>query len=89
VVFQNSVATWSGVGSTGRLYTIDPSSGAATLKFTLMADTADLSSPFTALSGNAFGVDVNTGVKASDGFKDPDRVLAFVRNARAAAARTD
>jgi phosphoribosylanthranilate isomerase len=36
-----------------------------------------------------YGVDVNTGVKAADGCKDPDRVRAFVRNARAAAARTD
>ena len=47
------------VGSAGRLYTIDPTSGAATFQFTLTADAADTTQPFTALSGTAFGVDVN------------------------------
>jgi Domain of unknown function (DUF4394) len=47
------------LGSTGRLYTIDATSGAATLKSTLSADPADATAPFTALSGTEFGVDFN------------------------------
>ncbi|MCW5659124.1 MAG: DUF4394 domain-containing protein [Burkholderiaceae bacterium] len=43
----------------GKVYTVDPASGAATLKATLVADPADTSSPFTALSGTAFSVDFN------------------------------
>jgi hypothetical protein len=48
-----------GVGSTGRLYTIDTESGVATLKSTLAADAADTTAPFTALAGTDFGVDFN------------------------------
>ena len=48
-----------GVGSSGRLYTIDPATGAATLKSTLAADATDTSAPFTALAGSDFGVDFN------------------------------
>jgi Domain of unknown function (DUF4394) len=48
-----------GLGSTGRLYTIDTESGAATLKATLVADAADATAPFTALAGTDFGVDFN------------------------------
>ena len=48
-----------GVGSGGRIYTINPTTGAATLKSTLTADTADTTAPFTALSGADFGVDFN------------------------------
>jgi hypothetical protein len=48
-----------GVGSTGRLYTIDTESGVATLKATLVADAADTTAPFTALAGTDFGVDFN------------------------------
>ncbi|GGX88267.1 DUF4394 domain-containing protein [Massilia dura] len=48
-----------GVGSTGRLYTIDTESGMATLKSTLAADAADTTAPFTALAGTDFGVDFN------------------------------
>jgi hypothetical protein len=47
------------VASSGRLYTIDTASGAATLKSTLSADAADTSAPFTSLSGADFGVDFN------------------------------
>jgi len=47
------------LGSTGRLYTVDPTSGAATLKSTLSADPTDTTSPFTALNGTEFGVDFN------------------------------
>ncbi|MDQ2819414.1 MAG: DUF4394 domain-containing protein [Pseudomonadota bacterium] len=48
-----------GVGSTGRLYILNGSTGAATLKSTLTADAADTTLPFTALAGTDFGVDFN------------------------------
>jgi len=48
-----------GVGSGGRLYTIDATTGAATAKSTLSADATDTSAPFTALAGTDFGVDFN------------------------------
>ena len=48
-----------GVGSTGRIYTLNPATGAATLKSTIVADAADLTAPFTALEGTEFGVDFN------------------------------
>ncbi|MBI2382780.1 MAG: DUF4394 domain-containing protein [Gammaproteobacteria bacterium] len=46
------------VSSQNRLYTINVSTGAATLVATLTADPSD-STPFTTLSGTAFGVDFN------------------------------
>ncbi|HEY1076613.1 MAG TPA: DUF4394 domain-containing protein [Fontimonas sp.] len=48
-----------GLGSTGRLYAIDPDSGAATLKSTLAADPTDSSNPYTTLGSGDFGVDFN------------------------------
>jgi phosphoribosylanthranilate isomerase len=36
-----------------------------------------------------FGVDVSTGVEATPGIKDPDKILEFVRVVRAAAARLE
>lgn len=48
-----------GVGSTGRLYTLDAATGAATNKSRLTADAADTTQPFTALAGTSFGVDFN------------------------------
>jgi hypothetical protein len=48
-----------GVGSSGRLYTLDGATGAATLKSTLAADATDTTLPFTALAGTSFGVDFN------------------------------
>ena len=48
-----------GVGSTGRLYTLDAATGAATNKSRLAADAADTTQPFTALAGTSFGVDFN------------------------------
>ncbi|MGK5079843.1 DUF4394 domain-containing protein [Janthinobacterium sp. HLX7-2] len=48
-----------GVGSTGRIYTLNGSTGAATLKASLAADAADTTAPYTALAGTEFGVDFN------------------------------
>ena len=48
-----------GVSSAGRLYTIDTSTAAATLKSTLTADAADTTLPYASLSGAQFGVDFN------------------------------
>jgi hypothetical protein len=48
-----------GLSSTGRVYTINTTNGTATLKSTLMADQNDADMPFTALSGQDFGVDFN------------------------------
>jgi uncharacterized protein DUF4394 len=47
------------LGSTGRLYTVNTTTGVATLKATLAADPADPNDAFTALSGTEFGVDFN------------------------------
>jgi hypothetical protein len=47
------------LGSTGRLYTVNTTSGVATLKATLAADAADSTDAFTTLSGTEFGVDFN------------------------------
>ncbi|MDB4962858.1 MAG: Calx-beta protein [Myxococcales bacterium] len=43
----------------GKLYTIDPATGAATLKSTLAADAADTTMPFTGLAGSDVGIDFN------------------------------
>ncbi|MEG1051904.1 MAG: DUF4394 domain-containing protein [Janthinobacterium sp.] len=48
-----------GIGSTGRLYTLNGGTGAATVKASLAADAADTTAPFTALAGTQFGVDFN------------------------------
>lgn len=40
------------VGSLGTIYTIDPSTNRAELKSTLIADSADTSAPYTAITGN-------------------------------------
>ncbi|MBV8757203.1 MAG: DUF4394 domain-containing protein [Deltaproteobacteria bacterium] len=48
-----------GLTDGAQLYTIDPSTGAATLKSTLVADPADTSAPFNGLKGTAFGIDFN------------------------------
>jgi len=51
-----------GLGSGGNLYTLNISTGAATFVSALMADAADGTSPFSALSGTAFGMDFNPTV---------------------------
>lgn len=48
-----------GIGSSGRIYTLDSATGAATFKSTLSADPTDTTAPFTALAGTEFGVDFN------------------------------
>ena len=48
-----------GVGTTGRIYTINSATGAATVKSTLAADVTDTTAPFTTLAGTDFGVDFN------------------------------
>ena len=47
------------LGTTGGLYTIDTATGVATLKTTLVADTADATNPYSALEGDVFGVNFN------------------------------
>jgi hypothetical protein len=47
------------LGSTGRIYTINTTSGVATQKSVLAADASDAIEPFTALSGTEYGVDFN------------------------------
>jgi hypothetical protein len=42
-----------------KLYTIDPMTGAATAKATLIADPADTTNAFTGLSGSELGIDFN------------------------------
>jgi hypothetical protein len=48
-----------GLGSAGRLYTLDPLTGTAALQAVLITDPTDTTNPFSALSGTAFGVDFN------------------------------
>ncbi|MGE0404172.1 MAG: DUF4394 domain-containing protein [Kofleriaceae bacterium] len=48
-----------GLTTSAKLYTIDPSTGAATFASSLVADAADATSPFTGLEGSEFGIDFN------------------------------
>ena len=48
-----------GLGSASNLYTLDAQTGAATFVAALMADPADVTSPFAGLVGASFGVDFN------------------------------
>jgi len=48
-----------GLGSTGRLYTINTTTAAATLVAPLTADPADPTNPFAALVGTRFSIDFN------------------------------
>lgn len=47
------------ITSTGRIYTVDPATGAATAKSTLFADATDLTAPYSGLVGSVFSVDFN------------------------------
>jgi hypothetical protein len=48
-----------GLTSGGRLVTIDPATGAATVRATLAADAGDSTAPYGGLQGTAFAVDFN------------------------------
>jgi len=48
-----------GLTSAARLVTIDPATGAATVKATLSADAADTTAPYAGIQGTAFAVDFN------------------------------
>jgi Domain of unknown function (DUF4394)/Calx-beta domain len=47
------------LGSTGRIYTLNTVTGAATQVSILSADPADATNPFASLSGSEFGIDFN------------------------------
>ncbi len=47
------------LASGGRLYTVDPATGAATLRATLSADPADASAPYAGLTATRYTVDFN------------------------------
>lgn len=52
-----------GVSSAGRVYTLDPSTGVATLKSTLSADAADVTAPYASLaSGATYSINFNPTV---------------------------
>lgn len=51
-----------GITSASRIVTIDLSSGAATVRSTLSADSSDTSAPYTSLSGTVRGIDFNPTV---------------------------
>ena len=57
--FRPSDGNLYGVGSSGRMYTLNAATGVATLKSTLAADAADTTAPFASLEGTDFGVDFN------------------------------
>ena len=48
-----------GISSNGRIVTIVPATGVATVKATLAADVADITAPYTAVNGATFAVDFN------------------------------
>ena len=64
-------------GGTGRLYAINTSTGAATLKSTLTADANDTTAPtpFTTLMGTEFGIDFNPAVDRLRIISDADQNL--------------
>ena len=57
--FRPATGDLYALGSTGRLYTINTATGAATPGDLLAADPADASDPFTGLTGGNFGIDFN------------------------------
>ncbi len=57
-----ATGTIYGLSSVGSVYTLNASTGMATFVSVLVADPTDLTSPYTALSGSAFGIDFNPTV---------------------------
>jgi hypothetical protein len=57
--FRPSDAELYALSTSGKLYMVDTASGEATLKSTLIADSADTTAPFEGLDGDVFGVNFN------------------------------
>ena len=57
--FRQTNGKLYGASNSGRIYTIDPTTAVATSVSTVMADATDTTSPFTMITGAAFGVDFN------------------------------
>lgn len=57
--FRPSDGQLYGVGSTGRIYTINPGTGALTFKVAMTPDPADATAPYAGLAGTDFGFDFN------------------------------
>ncbi len=57
--FRPATGVLYGVGSSGRLYTINLQTGVATPGAVLSADPTDTTAPFSGLAGTEFGVDFN------------------------------
>lgn len=76
-----------GVGSSGRIYTINPGTGAASLRSAIVADAADTSAPFTALAGSDFAVDFNPAADRLRVVSDSGQNLRI--NVDSGAATTD
>lgn len=62
------------MGSLGNIYTLEPSTGVATLKLALKAAAGD-DNPFTALAGSNFGVDFNPAADRLRVVSDSDQSL--------------
>lgn len=78
--FRPATGQLFALGSTARLYVINPATGVATLQAALTADPADLTAPFVALSGISFGVDFNPTVDRLRVISDADQNLRINPN---------
>lgn len=57
--FRPSSGLLYALATGGRLYTVDPATGAASFRVALAADPADLTAPYSGLASNALSVDFN------------------------------
>jgi Ca2+-binding RTX toxin-like protein len=72
-------------GTTGRLYSLDPTTADATAVGPLVADPADASAPYTGLSDSAYGVDFNPQsnlLRVTGGSSTPDNLRVDPATAR-------
>jgi Ca2+-binding RTX toxin-like protein len=72
-------------GTTGRLYSLDPTTSTATAVGPLAADPADTSSPYTGLADNAYGIDFNPQsnlLRVTGGLNTPDNLRVDPATAR-------
>ncbi|MGH8528793.1 MAG: DUF4394 domain-containing protein [Nevskiales bacterium] len=77
--FRPSNGLLYALGSSGRVYQLNTLTGAATLASVLSADIMDATTPFTTLSGTAFGLDFNpTGPVALRVVSDAEQNLRVV-----------